>query len=270
LWIDILQNKIHEYNPFNQQYKYLDTKSNIGSFAIIDDRYLIAALQEGIFRIDRENGERMYRMDPEAHLPLNRFNDGKCDPAGRFWAGSMPMNELEPTGSLYMFEGTKSERKIEQVTVSNGLTWSLDRRCFYFIDSPTLSIVSYDYEIGTGAISNKNIVVKMDVKEGYPDGMTIDEEGMLWVAHWDGWQVARWDPETGKKILSVRMPVSKPTSVCFGGANMDELFVTSDSRGIIGKDWNEQPLAGGTFVVRGLGVKGLHLFRFQDHLSPAG
>lgn len=264
LWIDIMKAELLEWAPGMKAPKIIRTGSSIGSFSLTRSGKIIAALQEGIVLLNRTTGEKQTLYQPEAHLPFNRFNDGKCDPAGRFWAGTMPMDEIDPTGSVYSIDTKGITKHFENVTVSNGLTWSLNRRYFYFIDSPTLEIVRYDYDLATGAIDNKTVVVKMDRKEGYPDGMTIDSEGMLWVAHWDGWQVARWNPETGEKIASIRMPVAKPTSVCFGGNNFDELYVTSDCRGLGPNDRQKQPLAGCCFVIKDLGVKGFELEKFND------
>jgi sugar lactone lactonase YvrE len=264
LWIDIMKGEILEWAPGMPHVKIMETGSPVGSFALTRRGKIIAALQEGIVLFNRTTGEKQVLHQPETHLPENRFNDGKCDPAGRFWAGTMKMNEIEATGSVYSTDGVNIIKRMEEVTVSNGLAWSLDRRYFYFIDSPTLEIVRYDYDVSTGTIHNKTLVVKMDIKEGYPDGMTIDAEGMLWVAHWDGWQVARWNPDTGEKICSIAMPVAKPTSVCFGGNKMDELYVTSDSRGLSKEDWLQQPLAGRCFIIKNLGVKGFELEKFND------
>lgn len=266
-WIDIMNSQLLEYSSSQHEVKKLETGSYIGSFALTNDQQIIAALKDGLFLFDRITGLKKLLFHPEADIHENRFNDGKCDPQGRFWAGTMPMSEDKTTGSVYSTDGFSLTKHIEKVTVSNGLTWSLDQRYFYFIDSPTLEIVRYDYDASTGRISNKKTVVNIDRKEGFPDGMTIDAEGMLWVAHWDGWQVARWNPETGEKLFSIPMPVAKPTSICFGGEAFDELYVTSDSRNMSPEDQLQQPLAGATFVVKGLNTSGFELFRFLDKVN---
>src|SRR5699024_49293 len=126
--------------------------------------------------------------DPEKHLPNNRFNDGKCDPAGRFWAGTMAMNNSENGGSLYRIDTNhKVTPMIRQVRMSNGLAWSPNNKTMYYIDTPTKQIDAFDFNPDTGEIKNKRTVVTIPESEGVPDGMTIDEEGNLWVAQWGGY-----------------------------------------------------------------------------------
>jgi sugar lactone lactonase YvrE len=263
LWIDIVNARIIEHNILSGTEKVLSTGTMIGSFALMEDGKIIAALQEGIVIIDRSTGEKQIISTPEINIPSNRFNDGKCSPDGHFWAGSMSLNETDPSGFLYSIDGDYNILQHEKgLTISNGLCWSLDKKYFYFIDTPTLQVVRYDYS--NGSIQNKQSIIHIDAaKDGYPDGMTIDTEGNLWIAHWGGWQVTRWDPSTGEKLHAVKLPVSQVTSICFGGAGFDEMFVTSARRGLTEEQLIREPLAGGTFQIKNTGFKGLPFYRFH-------
>jgi sugar lactone lactonase YvrE len=118
-------------------------------------------------------------------------------------------------------------KKISDVTISNGMAWSLDRQTFYYIDTLSFEVAAYDYDDATGNINNKRAVIKIAAGDGSPDGMTIDNQGMLWIAHWDGWQVTRWDPNTGAKLLRIELPAARITSCTFGGENLQDLYITS-------------------------------------------
>ncbi len=264
-WVDILKGHIHEWSPELEKINTLELGQMIGTMAICDDGKYITALKNGIGYVDPNSAKVMMITNPEANLPQNRFNDGKCDPAGRFWAGTMPIAEDASSGSLYVLDTSLTVRKMESnISVSNGLAWSLDHKTMYFIDSPTRQVVAYDYDKGSGAVANKRTVVTIAEGDGFPDGMTIDREGMLWVAHWGGWQVARYDPQTGKKLLSINLPVAHVTSCTFGGETMEDLYITSARKGLSEAELEKQPLAGSLFVVGNCGYKGLPAHQFKS------
>ncbi|XP_052520814.1 regucalcin [Tympanuchus pallidicinctus] len=198
----------------------------------------------------------------------NRFNDGKVDPAGRYFAGTMA-EEIRPAvlesrqGSLYTLCPDHSVVKhFDQVDISNGLDWSLDHRTFFYIDSLTYSVDAFDYDLQTGKIGNRRSIYKMEKEENIPDGMCIDTEGKLWVACYNGGRVIRLDPETGKRIQTVKLPADKTTSCCFGGRDYSEMYVTSASDGMDRERLSQQPQAGGVFKITGLGVKGIPPYPF--------
>jgi len=182
-----------------------------------------------------ENGfpELKYVANPESHILTNRFNDGKCDPEGRFWAGTMPLNASSKTGSLYRLTYQNGEfltkKMLSDITISNGICWSLDHKKLYYIDSPTYHVKEFDYDVKTGEIQpdHYRICIEIGKHQGMPDGMTIDSEGMLWIALWGGNAVNRYDPNTGKLLLTIHTPVSKTTAVAFGGQKLDELYITT-------------------------------------------
>lgn len=263
-WIDIINGMIHQFSTEQKRFTSITVHQMIGSFAICVNGNFIVALHHGFAFVNRKDGTMTKITDPEAHLPANRFNEGKCDPAGRFWAGTMPLNETENCGSVYMLANDfLVTKKIPDVTISNGMAWNLNHTKLYYIDTPTFTVVSFEYDKNTGDITNKKVVIKVDTKDGFPDGMTIDDEGMLWIAHWAGWQVTRWDPINGKKIGAITLPVSNVTSCTFGGESLTDLYITSAKKDLTEKQLAEQPLAGSLFVIRDCGFRGLPAFKFD-------
>ncbi|HMQ91403.1 MAG TPA: SMP-30/gluconolactonase/LRE family protein [Flavilitoribacter sp.] len=264
-WVDILNGQIHEFTPAQNAYRRIQVNDMVGAVALRADGHFIAALKSGLAFVNRDTGAVRMLHDPEVHLPGNRFNDGKCDPAGRFWVGTMALSEEPGAGSLYMIEKDLSTaRKIDGVTISNGLAWSPDHKTFYYIDTPTMEVVAYDYDIRTGEITRKRTVITIPENQGFPDGMTIDREGMLWIAHWDGWQVTRWDPRTGKQLLRLPLPVARVTSCTFGGADFRDLYITTAKVDLTEEQLTAQPLAGRLFVVEDCGYQGVEVWTFGD------
>ena len=189
-----------------------------------------------------------------------RFNDGKCDPSGRFWVGSMDRKEKNKLGSLYSWNSIEGLVNREQgVTVSNGMGWSPDNSLFYYIDSPTREVSVYDFDLSTGSINNKRRFISFSEEDGFPDGMTIDNEGRLWIAFWGGSKIMCVNPDSKAIEEVVSFPVSKITSCAFGGEKMDKLFITSAKVQVNEKN---EPMAGKTFVVS-LGVQGLPSFNLK-------
>ena len=262
-WVNILGGEVHIYHPDTNEDEVIPVGQFVGTVVPRQKGGLLLALKNGIGSLNLETKQLTMIANPEAHLPDNRFNDGKCDPAGRFWAGTLSLEEKEPLGSLYcMVPDGKVRRMLENVTISNGLAWSLDEKTFYYIDTPTMQVAAYDYDIQTGNISNKRIVISIPEKEGAPDGMTIDAEGMLWIAHWGGWQVCRWNPFTGEKLQSIKFPVSQVTSCAFGGKELDVLYVTSARKGLNKDSLEKEPLAGALFRYTNVGARGIPAYSF--------
>ncbi len=192
----------------------------------------------------------------------NRFNDGKCDPAGRFLAGSMDMNEKDPSGALYSFDGKQVTRLLNGVTISNGLAWSVDHKTFYYIDTPTREVRAFDYDVANGQIANPRVAFTVPESLGWPDGMTSDTEGNLWIAMWGGAQVTKWNPNTGKLLEQIPVPALHTSSCVFGGRDMNELYITSARKGMSEADLKKYPLAGGLFKVI-TNVVGMQTFEFN-------
>jgi sugar lactone lactonase YvrE len=250
-WVDILRGEIHEYRPADGYSHTISVGEYVGAVAPYRDGRLMAAMKSGIVLLDPDTGEREAVGHPEAHLPGNRYNDGKCDPAGRFWVGSMSLQEEPGAGSLYMIDHDRSiTRQLEGVTISNGLAWINDHRTMYYIDTPTFEVAAFDYDIATGGISNRRVAIRIPETDGYPDGMTTDREGCLWIAHWDGWQVTRWDPHTGRKIHHIPMPAARVTSCAFGGDTGNDLYITSARTGLSEEELGRMSGAGGVWKIQ--------------------
>ena len=263
LWLDILQKEIHHFYTKTGVHKTFRLDQMPGAIVLTKEGGIIGALQHGFARIDLEKETVTPIIDPEAAITENRFNDGKCDPDGRFWAGTMSLSEAHGAGTLYTLERDLSvTEKIKGVTISNGLSWSPDHKTVYYIDTPTCEIVAYDYNRVDGSIRNKKTVIRVLSEDGYPDGMTIDTEGMLWVAHWAGWQVIRYDPYSGNILTRIKLPVANVTCCTFGGTGLDDLYITTARKDISEEYLKKQPLAGSLFVVRNCGYKGFLPFQF--------
>lgn len=263
-WVDCLANHIHQYNPETTINTTMTTGKNVGCVAVAKSGGLVGALEDGFYHIDFEKRHMTHLLDPETHLPHNRFNDGKCDSEGRLWAGTMCKDEQdqEPRGSLYVLNTSCQVQKVlDHVRISNGIAWSLDNKTMYYIDTPTQKIAAFDFEAQSGQLSHKRYVIEVPEGAGYPDGMCMDSEGMLWVAMWGGYAVNRFNPFTGELLEKVHVPVCNVTSCAFGGKNLDELYITTASIGVNEHVKAKQPFAGGLFRVRP-GVRGLPMHTF--------
>ena len=262
-WIDIVGKRIHRYRTENGSSDSLELDQYIGAAVQHASGGLIAAMQHGFHRIDFESGRVEQLADPESDRPDNRFNDGKCDPAGRFWAGTMSLKGESGTGALYRLDRDGSVHKMaDGISISNGLAWSADRRTMYYIDTPTQRVDAFDYDPDTGEIANRRTVIRIPEEDGSPDGMSIDAEGKLWIALWGGWQVGRWDPDTGEKLMSIRVPTAHVTSCAFGGPDFKQLYITTAREGLSAEELERQPGAGCLFTAR-VDVAGLPADKYQ-------
>jgi sugar lactone lactonase YvrE len=223
---------------------------------------VMLALYEGFAAFDPETGELTMIVDPEADLPGNRFNDGKCCPGGTFWAGTMAYENQTTQGSLYRLDPDMSVHKmLGNIGISNGIVWSLDHRTMYYIDSMAYTVRAFDYDTNTGDISRERVIIRVPREEGLPDGMDIDEEGMLWVAHFGGGRINRWHPETGEILHTLRLPASQVTACAFGGPELDTLYITSAALNLDEAALKQEPHAGGLFTVKP-GYRGVKSFKF--------
>jgi sugar lactone lactonase YvrE len=222
----------------------------------------ITATAQGIATWDSARKTFEPVCDPLAGRDGVRFNDAATDSRGRFWVGSM--NKVDPNapdGELFCIQGDGSyEVKDRNLTVSNGMGWSPDRKILYFTDSFRYSIYAYDYDEAAGTIANRRTFVQTSSEGGIPDGMTVDSEGFVWSAFWGGWKVVRFNPE-GKLDRQYQMPVPNPTSCAFGGKRLDELYITSASLGLTAEEKGKNPRSGDLFCLRP-GVAGMDEPRF--------
>ncbi|HRE50565.1 MAG TPA: SMP-30/gluconolactonase/LRE family protein [Flavitalea sp.] len=261
LWVDILYGHIHAFHTQRREYRMFQTGQMVGAIAVKKNGLLTAALKSGFYEIDMDRREIKLLKQVEADLPDNRFNDGKCDPTGRFWAGTMSVKGTAGAGKLYMLEhDNQVSVRIDNVSCSNGMAWNKDHDRLYYIDTPTQQVVAYDYNPADGSISNGKTIITIPEEEGYPDGMTIDEEGMLWIALWNGGKVVRYDPETGRQLMHFSLPAAKITSCAFGGEHLSDLYITSAKVDLSEDELKEQPLAGSLFVIKNCGYRGMPSF----------
>ena len=231
----------------------------VGSVAFREKGGMLAALKSGIYFLDPWSGALEPAAKPEAQLPENRFNDDRCDRAGRFWSGTMNDVRRDPTGSLYLFKKDLSFVKFKsEIVIPNSLAFSPDGRTMYFADTLRQLIWAYDYDPASGSATNERVFV--DAKPGHPDGSCVDAEGCLWNAEYGNWRVVRYTPG-GKLDRAIELPVQNPTCCCFGGEGLDTLFVTSATQRLKPEDLAKQPLAGSLLALRP-GVTGLPESRF--------
>jgi len=256
-WIDIPGRKIFETTLAGASTRTRPVDQLIGAVAPTADGGLLAMLQDGVHRFDLETGRTTAFVHPAGHDATTvRFNDAKCDPQGRLWAGTMAIDESAGRGALYRIDPDGSCRRMRsEVSVSNGLAWSPDHRTLYYIDSPTRTVQAFDYEAGTGEISRPRVAIDTSSVPGYPDGCTIDTDGNLWIAHWEGWCVSRWDPVRARLLDTLRVPVSQVTTCTFGGPGLDTLFITTAGDRLSDADRAAQPEAGFVFAAS-VGAKG--------------
>lgn len=263
-WVDIEGKTLNIYNPKTKTNKVIKTPSRVGTVVPYTKEQAVVALEDGIYKINLDNGDLKQISNVESDITENRFNDGKCDPKGNLWVGSMHLKESLPNANLYKVEPNGVTTKmVDSVTISNGIVWSKDTKKMYYIDTPSKSIKSYDYDIETSTISNEKIAVNIPESLGYPDGMTIDENDTLWVGLWNGNAVAQFDPKTGKLISKIEVPAHNVTACAFGGENLDILYITTSTNDMTDEERKKYPLAGSIFKYKP-GVKGVPAFFFGE------
>jgi len=228
-WVDIFGKRVHFHHDDENGYIQLDEMP--GCLAPKKDGSLLVATHASILDLNPATIKLVFLASVSEHAN-NRFNDGKCDPNGRFLAGSMNMDEQSPTGALYSFDGQTVTHLLEGIRISNGLAWSPDHKTFYYIDTPTREVQAFDYDLTTGQIANPRAVITVPESLGWPDGMISDTNGHLWIAMWDGAQVTQWNPQTGQLVGQIPLPAQRITSCVFGGDDLNELYITSARVGL--------------------------------------
>lgn len=214
--------------------------------------FLVAA-ETGIYKFSPETGGLGALLKSVEMDDTLRFNDGKCDPRGRFLAGTMDTQGRRGRGALYLLDhDLKIRPLLDGVSISNGLAWSEDSRVLYYVDTPTSAVQAFSYDAENGTISEGRTACTISPDQGLPDGMTIDREGRLWIALWGGWAVGCWDPVSGEQLCRIEVPAEHVTSCCFCGPDLDILCITT--AGAYQKV-DEQGCAGDLFICRP-GVQG--------------
>lgn len=260
-WIDILEKRIFRGGEVLVQLDHL-----IGCISPRTNGGLVIASGDpgrlSFANLDLDSAQLTPLASLSDEPSNNRFNDGKCDPRGRFLAGTMDMGEKDPFGSLYSFDGKTRKTLLGSVTISNGLTWSPDHKTLHYIDTPTREVKAFDYDLETGAIANPRTAVSIPEAFGWPDGMTSDTQGNLWIAMWGGAQITKWNPNTGRLLEQIPVPAKNVSSCVFGGTNRNELYITSARKGLDEAALKQYPLTGGLFRLQ-TDVEGMPTFEFE-------
>jgi sugar lactone lactonase YvrE len=244
-WIDILNYRVHQFFPERGTGRIFEIGDLVGSLALTHSDTLILALRHRLARLDLVSGDVEILLDVEEGKPDNKLNDGKPDARGRFWFGSFSQNEGEaalyrydPDGSLHVMQ--------EGMTGSNGLGWSPDGRTFYLTDSGDKKIYAFDFDVETGEIRDRRVFVDLSDGDPTPDGLTVDEEGHVWSAQFDGGEVIRFSPD-GKEVSRLDLPVKRTTSCAFGGPERKHLYVTTAQVGLSEEEIEENFHSGDLF-----------------------
>ena len=266
-WVDIEGKKLHQYRPSDERTHTIDVGERIGTVVLTANDEVIVALQKGIFSLDLKDESLTLIANPLEGKQNIRFNDGKCDPAGRFWVGSMHLETHKGVAALYRLNTDYTvEQVLDDVTISNGIVWSLDHQTMYYIDTSTHCVQAFDYELSTGQIARPRKVVDIPENIGHPDGMTIDEEGMLWIAHWGGNSVGRWSPETGELLATIEVPAPLVTSCAFGDSDLSTLYITTARTDLNDEQQTMYPHSGGVFSAKP-GVRGVAPYLFGQSVA---
>ncbi|CAD5121147.1 DgyrCDS9682 [Dimorphilus gyrociliatus] len=264
LYVDIYDNSCMRWNSKTGEIQTRNCGQTVGFIVPKKgntDEYLLG-LGQTISKLDWQTGncEEIVRVEDGYST---RFNDGKCDPLGNLWAGTMGFETgpatVEPgLGSLYRLDKEcKLRKEIGKISISNGLAWTIDLKTMFYIDSTPKELYAFDYDKESGNISNQRTVIKFDDAMGSPDGMTIDRNGYLWIAFYGSYQVIQFDPIKAKIVQSVKLPAKHITSCCFGGEDYSELYVTCARHNYTAKDMEKEPLAGSVFRITNTGSKGM-------------
>ncbi|KAK7877687.1 hypothetical protein WMY93_031606 [Mugilogobius chulae] len=273
LFVDIIGKKIHRWNSTTNQIASLSTDGPVGFAVPARGGGYVAGVGRSFSAVDWSSKTVTSLVTVDNDKPKKtRLNDGKVDPTGRLFAGTMGLEQssgdIEPKqGSLFSLDSDLTLVKhFDQVDISNGLDWSSDGKLFFYIDSLKKSLDVFDYDITTGRAASRRVVYELQEDEGLPDGLTLDAEGNVWVACFNGGRVLRIDPHTGVRVQTVSLSASKTTSCCFGGPQYSDLYVTSGCLGLSQAELSAEPLAGATFRVSGLGVKGRPPVEFSGNV----
>lgn len=261
-WVDIMTGRVHRWAPERGRVETMETGEPVGAVALCEDGGLVCAVQSGFAVAERFGGGlRRLAAYEEASAEI-RMNDGKCDAAGRFWAGTMAFDFRPGAGALYRLDAQgRVERVLEDVTISNGMDWSEDGTRMYYIDSPRRTVDVFDFDAERGAIANRRAVIEIPEEAGMPDGMTLDAEGRIWVALWGGGAVRCYSPE-GKLEEVIEVAAPQTTSCCFGGGDLGVLYITSARGGLSEEQLAAAPQSGGVFAAR-TGARGRAARRYR-------
>lgn len=244
-----MRRELHIYDPQTKVDKMFSTGAYVSTVVPIEGSAdVLVALQTGIHRMNAATGALTLLSNLLPGPPV-RFNDGKCDPAGRFWVGTISMDGARGQSKLYRLDGDGSlHEMLSDVSISNGIVWTADRKTMYYNDTPTGTVQAFDYDDASGSISNRRVAIAMREIDGWPDGMCIDGEGMLWVAMWGAGAVNRYNPESGELLQQVKVPAPHTSSCAFGGPDLKTLYITTARAELSDAELARYPQSGDLFV----------------------
>ena len=261
-WVDILGQKLKSVSANADACREYTLPGMVSTVVREDEGHVIVALDDRLARLDTSAGVLTTLTPVEADLPENRCNDGKCDPTGRLWFGTMSLEGKPHAGKLYTFgRGEKLQVKLDRQSVPNGIVWHGDK--MYYIDTADRCIREFGFDLQSGGISKERIAVTVPEELGSPDGMAADSAGMLWVALWGGGAVGCWDPATGHMIAKIEVDAPLVTSCAFGGPGRRSLFITTARFGMTSEEIAAAPLSGSLFVCRQMPAAGLESNSFK-------
>jgi len=266
MWVDIEGRMLYEYEWKDKKINQWNVGHRVSLIIEESIDTVVLALQGGVAMFNLQTGTLNWLLDLEKEILNNRTNDGACDAHGRLWVGTMELNCKEGLGSLYCIdEALKVQKKLENLSVSNGIAWSLNNDRMYHIDTPTGVVSSYIFDVSTGEIKFEKKAIAVPAEMGLPDGMCMDEEGMLWIAHWDGFGVYRWNPHNGALLDKIDVPVPQVTACAFGGENLDHLFITTARQDLPQEQSEKHPESGNVFIAKP-GIKGIARNKFHRNI----
>lgn len=249
-WVDILKNEVYYYDFATSIVRTLVYDKPVTLLLETESEdTLIVARQGAIGELSLSTGEFNSVRQLESDKPNSRSNDGGCDSMGRVWVGTMDLQFEEGAGNLYLLTDEGFIPKITNTTISNGLVWSMDGSKMYFIDSPLKTVKAYHFDQASASLALIADVVRIPEELGSPDGMAIDEEGMLWIAHYGGYSVGRWNPNNGELLEKIMIPAPNVTACTFGGPDMKTLFITTARQEMSVMELEEYPLSGSLFYI---------------------
>lgn len=262
-WVDIEGQRVHEMNWSTRETNQWQLTYRPSLVIEGNETRMLLALQGGFASLDLATGKLEWVADLEKHIPDNRTNDGACDSRGRLWIGTMQLQCEKGRGALYCLdEKLNIQKKLDNLTISNGIVWTRDNQKMYHIDTSDGVVRGYTFNEESGEIKLDKIAIKVPKEMGSPDGMCMDEEEMLWIAHWGGAGVYRWNPNNGQLLDKIELPVPLVTSCAFGGQSMDELLITTARDGMTRDELRRHPESGNVFVAKP-GVKGMLRNKFS-------
>ncbi|MES2276073.1 MAG: SMP-30/gluconolactonase/LRE family protein [Bacteroidota bacterium] len=269
LWVDIERKHLGIYHWLTKKKEIVSIPYRLSMIVTSWNGDVILGLQGGLAKFDIATKELIWLLDIEKEHYTQRCNDGKCDNQGRLWIGTMDITCKAGAGSLYCVDtDLKLSKKADQLTIPNGIEWSLDYQKLYHIDSITRCVTSYLFNEDNAGISNKERVIEIPEDMGLPDGMTRDENGMLWIANHGGFSVCCWNPVNGQLLAKIEVPVPLVTSCVFGGIDLEYLIITTARQGLSKEEINKYPLSGSVFVAKP-GIKGIPANKFGKQIKYA-